>query len=46
VSRVRGNLRAVGWKDKREAYVLFNMHIPTVEGNFKEVGKAAKPLNI
>jgi hypothetical protein len=44
VSGVRGNVRPVGWKDKGEANVLSNMHIPTVEGNFKESGKAANGL--
>jgi hypothetical protein len=44
VSRVRGNLRAVCWKDKQEVFVLANMPIPPPEGNFKEGGKAVKPL--
>jgi hypothetical protein len=43
VSRVKGTLRAVCWKDKREVYVLSNMHIPPAEGNFKFEGKAVKP---
>jgi hypothetical protein len=43
VSRVKGTLRAVCWKDKREVYVLSNMHFPPVEGNFKLDGKALKP---
>jgi hypothetical protein len=42
VSRVKGTLRAVCWKDKGEVYVLSNMHIPPVEGNFKLDGKAVK----
>ena len=46
VSRVKGSLRAVCWKDKRDVYVLSNMHIPPVEGNFKVDGKAVKPLII
>jgi hypothetical protein len=32
---------AVCWKDKREV-----MHIPPAEGDFKEGGKAVKPLII
>jgi hypothetical protein len=43
---VRGNLRAVCWKDKREVYVLSNIQIPPAEDNFKESGKAVKPLII
>jgi hypothetical protein len=43
VSRVKGTLRAVCWKDKREVYVLSNMHIPPVEGIFKLDGKALEP---
>jgi hypothetical protein len=43
VSRVKGTLRAVCWKDKREVYVLSNMHIPPSEGNFMSEGKAVKP---
>jgi hypothetical protein len=46
VSRVKGTLRAVCWKDKREVYVLSNMHISPVEGNFKLDGKAVKPCII
>jgi hypothetical protein len=44
VSMVKGTLRAVCWKDRREVYVLSNMHIPPVEGNFKTEGKATKPV--
>jgi hypothetical protein len=44
VTRVRGNLRAVRWKDKRDVYILTNMHDPPVEGNFSdESGCAIKP---
>jgi hypothetical protein len=46
VSRVKGTFRAVCWKDRREVYVLSNMHIPPVEGNFKTEGKAIKPIII
>jgi hypothetical protein len=37
---------AVCWKETREVYVLCDMHIPPAEGNFKEGGKAVKPLII
>ena len=44
VIRVRGTLRAVRWKDRRDAYILTNMHAPPVEGNFThESGQAIKP---
>ncbi|PSN52550.1 PiggyBac transposable element-derived protein 4 [Blattella germanica] len=43
MSRVNGSLRAVCWKDTRDVYILSNMHIPPVEGNFKADGKAVKP---
>ena len=33
-TRVRGNLRAVCWKDRWDVYILTNMHAPPVEGNF------------
>jgi hypothetical protein len=46
VSRVKGTLRAVCWKNKREVYVLSNMHIPPAEGNFMSAGKAVKPSTI
>ena len=44
VTRVRGTLRAVRWKDRRDVYILTNMHAPPVEGNFThESGQAIKP---
>ena len=44
VTRVRGNLRAVRWKDKCDVYILTNMHSPPVEGNFTDdSGQAIKP---
>jgi hypothetical protein len=44
VTRVRGNLRAVRWKDRRDVYILTNMHAPPVECNFThESGHAIKP---
>jgi len=44
VTRVRGTLRAVHWKDRRDVYVLTNMHAPPVEGNFTEQsGQAIRP---
>jgi hypothetical protein len=42
-TRVRGALRAVRWKVRRDAYILTNMHAPPVEGNFtEESGRAIK----
>ena len=44
VTCIRGNLRAVLWKDKRDVYILTNMHSPPVEGNFTDdFGHAIKP---
>ena len=44
VTRVRGKLRAVRWKDRRDVYILTNMHSPPVEGNFTDdSGHAIKP---
>ena len=43
-TRVTGNLRAVRWKDRRDVYILTNMHAPPVEGNFtNESGQAIRP---
>jgi len=43
-TQVRGTLRAVHWKDRRDEYILMNMHAPPVEGNFTdESGQAIKP---
>ena len=43
-TRVMGTLRALRWKDKRDVYILTNMHAPPVEGNFTdESGHAIKP---
>jgi hypothetical protein len=43
-TRVRGTLRAVRCKDRRDVYILTNMHAPHVEGNFtQEFGQAIKP---
>jgi hypothetical protein len=36
VTRVRGNRRAVRWRDKRDVYILTNRHCPPVEGNFTD----------
>ncbi|PNF35737.1 hypothetical protein B7P43_G16133 [Cryptotermes secundus] len=42
--RVRWNLTALVWKDKRDVYMLTNMHCPPAEGNFfDEHGNAMKP---
>jgi len=44
MTRVRGTLRAVRWKDRRDVYILTNTHAPPVEGNFtQESGQATKP---
>jgi hypothetical protein len=44
VTRVKGNLSVVCWKDKRDVYVLTNMHSPSVDCNFRdESGNAIKP---
>ncbi|PNF36309.1 hypothetical protein B7P43_G00540 [Cryptotermes secundus] len=44
VTRVKGNLSVVLWKDKRDVYVLTNMHPPPLDGNFQdESGCAIKP---
>jgi hypothetical protein len=43
VTRVRGHL-SVRWKDKRDVYLLMNMHTPPLDGNFRdEAGHAVKP---
>jgi len=43
-TRIKGTLRAVHWKDRRDVYILTNMHTPPVEGNFTdESGQAIKP---
>ena len=44
MTRVRGTLRAVRWKDRRDVYILTNMHAPPAEGNFTdESGQAIRP---
>jgi len=44
IMRVRGNQIIVRWKDKRDVYILTNMHTPPVEGSFcNESGHAVKP---
>jgi hypothetical protein len=44
ITRVRGNEIIASRKDKRDVYVLTNMHTPPVEGNFcQESGHAVKP---
>jgi hypothetical protein len=43
-TRVRGDMTALVWKDKRDVYLLTNMHCPPAEGNFcDEHGNAIKP---
>jgi hypothetical protein len=34
VMRVKGHVSVVHWKDKRDVFVLTNMHAPPVEGHF------------
>jgi len=42
--RTRGDLTAVVWKDKRDVYLLTNIHDPLREGNHRdEHGNAIKP---
>jgi hypothetical protein len=44
VACVRGNLRAVCWKDKCDVYIPTKRHAPPVEGNFSDKsGRAIKP---
>jgi hypothetical protein len=44
VTRVKGHLSAVHWKDERDVFVLTNMHAPPVDGNFvDEAGQVVKP---
>ena len=44
VTQVRGTPRVVGWKDRRDVYILTNMYAPPVKGNFiQESGQAIKP---
>lgn len=44
VTRVKGNLSAVRWRDKRDVYILTNMHSPPAEGSvLDESGNAIKP---
>jgi hypothetical protein len=46
-TRVRGNLTAMIWKDKRHVNMLTNMHHPPAEGTFcDEHGNALKPVII
>jgi hypothetical protein len=44
VSKVRGNLTAMCWKDKREVYMLSNIHPSPANGNFRDqYGYAIRP---
>jgi hypothetical protein len=44
LTQVRGNLRAVRWKDRQDLYILTNVHTAPVEGNFTDTsGHAIKP---
>jgi hypothetical protein len=44
VTRIKGHLSVVCSKDKRDVYVLTNMHSPPVDGNFRdESAHAVKP---
>jgi len=43
-TKVRDNMAAMIWKDRRHVNVLTNMHYPSREGNFRgEHGNALKP---
>jgi len=43
-TQVRGTLRDVRWKERRDVYILSNMHAPSTEGNLtQESGQAIKP---
>jgi hypothetical protein len=40
----QGNPKGIRWKDRRNVYILTNMHAPAVDGNFtQESGQAIKP---
>jgi hypothetical protein len=42
--RTSGDMTALVWKDKRDVYILTNIHDPPAEGNFcDESGNALKP---
>ena len=44
LTRVRGTIRAIRRKDRRDVYILTNMHASPVEGNFtQESGQAIRP---
>jgi len=44
MTKVKGNLTAIVWKDIRNVNILTNMHSSPLEGNFcDECGKAMKP---
>jgi hypothetical protein len=44
VARVMGQVSVVRWKNKRDVFVLINVHSPPVDGNFRdESGNAIKP---
>jgi hypothetical protein len=46
-TKLKGNLRAILWKDKQNVNILTNTHSPPLEGNFcDEQGKAVKPAII
>jgi hypothetical protein len=36
VARVMGQVSVVRWKDRRDVFVLTNMHSPPVDGNFRD----------
>jgi hypothetical protein len=47
ICKVKGGTSAVCWKDKREVYLLTNMHNPPASGHFvDEEGNASKPVCI
>jgi hypothetical protein len=45
--RTRDDLKAIVRRDKREVYMLMNIHNPPAEGNFSdEQGNNIKPLTV
>ena len=45
--RIRGDLTAVLWREKRDVCMLTNVHDPPSEGNFRdEHGNAIKPATV
>jgi len=46
-TRVRGDLIAIVWKDKRDVEILMDVHFPPAEGNFCDEGRnTQKPATV